>query len=59
MQAIAGPESAFNVPFVPYSFFASMLPWTGWVGGQNWVCPRARETPRNATAHGHSMSRWT
>ena len=36
---------SFRRPFIPNTFFASMLPRTGWVGGgQNWVCPGARET---------------
>jgi len=50
MQAIAGPESAFDAPFVPYSFFASLLPRTGWVGGAPKLSlPPGAGNPRYAT----------
>ena len=45
MQAIAGPEPAFDAPLFPtHSSHLCCHEQTGW-GRQNWVCPRARETP--------------
>jgi len=31
-RRLQGP-SQLSTPFIPNSFFASLLPWTGWVGG--------------------------
>ena len=44
MQAIAGPELAFDLPLFPsHSSHLCCYERSGW-GCQNWVCPRARET---------------
>jgi len=44
MQAIAGPELAFDLPLFPsHSSHLCCYERSGW-GRQNWVCPRAWET---------------
>jgi len=48
MQAIPGPVS-FQRPFIPNSFFASMLPWTGWVRAPKLSLPPGAGNPRYAT----------
>jgi len=46
---------SFRHPFIPNSFFASMLPWTGWVGAPKLSLPPGVGNPRCVTASIHDV----
>jgi len=51
--AICMTRVRFRRPFIPNSFFASMLPWTGWVGAPKLSFSPGLGNPRYATGPNH------